>query len=312
MKVLILDSKSSQKELIHYANKEIEELKTKTEVIMYDSYKPDFSDIEELYDNDEKIVLFNQYAMDEGFENLSKHMDTFVNVKYILTPYSSYAGLDLDKVNELGIKYKNNAGANAKAVSQYAIAAMFSLLRKFPIFAKQEEESDGSILGEEIESKTAGIIGMGNVGIDLLEILNNLGIETKYYNRTDKNLNSEKVDIDEIFEQDLVFITIATNDETIELLKNIDKKIKRNNYIIDVSAHDELYDKEKVVEMLNNDEFKGYALESTELKSTSDKNFLKTPHVAWCTIEAEQKTYRNYICNAISILDGEELKFVSK
>jgi len=145
---------------------------------------------------------------------------------------------------------------------------------------------------------------MGNVGEALLEILNKLKIPTVYYNRSDKDVSSEKVSIEETFKQDLVFITVATNPETINLLSKMPEYINKNNYIVDVSAHDELYNKNEMIKSLSEGKFKGYGLE-TDIRNSNDLNLITTPHIAWCTYDAEKRTVDNYLDRAMSILRGK-------
>lgn len=311
MKVVFLNSKSSQEDLYTFNKELVEKLKSKYPVSMYDKINPDFSNIPELFDNDEKLVLVNHFALNKGFESFSKFLPNFKNIKYILSPYSSYSGLDLDLLKKMNIKYRNNGGANAKSVAQYALTTMLMLLSRFPQLSKLSDMPDGSILGEEIDNKTAGIIGMGNVGVALLEKLNKLEIPTVYYNRSDKDVYSKKVSIEDVFKQDLIFITVATNPETTELLSKINSYINSNNYIVDVSAHDELYNKEEVINLLCENKFKGYGLE-TDLRNSKDLNLITTSHIAWCTYDAEKRTVDNYLNRAISILEGkfESIDFI--
>lgn len=304
MKAVILNSKTSQQDLYTFNKDLIENLLKNYSATMYDDIRSDFSNIPELFDEEDKLVLVNHFAIEGGFETFSKHLPSFKNIKYILSPYSSYSGLDLDLLKKLNIRYRNNGGANAKSVAQYALTAMLMLLGRFPQLAKLESMPDGSILGDEIDNKTAGIIGMGNVGTALLEILNKLKIPSVYYNRSDKNVNSNRVPIEEVFKQDMVFITVATSPETIELLSKISSYINQNNYIVDVSAHDELYDKNEMIKLLGEGKFLGYGLE-TDIRSNENLNLITTPHIAWCTYDAEKRTVDNYLNRAISILKGD-------
>lgn len=321
MKVLILNSKEEMQTMYRFGADLEEELQQKTETIIYDQVNSDFSNIPELYDEDEKIVLFNHLSFKEGFAALTKHLPEFKNVKYLLSPYSSYSDLDLEVVKNLNIKYRNNAGANAKSVAQYAITTMFMLLTNIPQLGNAKQTPDGSILGEEFYEKSVGIIGMGQVGQVLVDFFNKVNVETKYFNRSEKPVEAQKVLLEEIFEQDIVFIAVDTNADTKTLLSQITGLIKPHNYIIDISARDNLYDKEQVIKMLTEGRFKGYALETDEnhnmgIAAAGEKinacNFVSTPHIAWCTLEAETRTIRNYLNRALDILDGkaDEIDFV--
>lgn len=305
MKPIFLSSPSSHRDILNYGEELFNRLVSEYDAAVYQSFKPDFSDVPELYTDEEKILLFNHFALPDGFVSLSEHLPKFKNVKYILSPYSSYAGLDLEKVKSLGIKYRNNGGANAKSVSQYAIACMFSLLSRIPELSAQSTSPDGTILGQEYHQRTAGIIGMGNVGKELLNTLNRLGIKTVYYNRTPQKVDAQLVALEEVFQQDIVFITIATNPDTKKMLANIGDLIQEKNYLIDVTGYDDQYDKQRIIDLLNAGQMQGYALE-TESHFTSDKNFLATPHIAWCTVDAEKRTVELFLQRALTILEGKQ------
>lgn len=214
MKVIFINTKSSEGDLYAYGEKLLKDIQKKYKVVMYTDAKPDFSNVPELFDEEEKLLMINGFAFKSYFRELTKALPKFKNVKYILSPYSAYEGLDIALLKKMKIKYRNNGGANAKSVAQYATTVMFMLLSRFPILAEGKSAPAGSVLGEELGAKTAGIIGMGNVGEELLKNLNGLGIKTVYYNRTPKSVSAKKVSIAEVFKQDLVFITIATNPET--------------------------------------------------------------------------------------------------
>lgn len=182
------------------------------------------------------------------------------------------------------------------------------LLSRFPVLAPLSTLPEGAVLGEEYHNKTAGVIGMGNVGEELLNILNGLGIKTVYYNRSSKNVNAKQVDLTDIFKQDIIFVTIATNPSTKDLLSDLPNQLQEKNYLIDVSAADDLYDKKKVVELLDGGKIKGYALELFDAKNfklISKSNFIATPHIAWYTIDAERRMIDNYLNRAKKILKGE-------
>lgn len=307
MKPIFLSSPSSQQDLVTYGKDIFEKLLSQYEGKAYDQFQPNFSDVPELFDQDEKILIVNNFALPDGFISFSKVLPTFNNVKYLLTPYSAYEGLDLELLKKMQIRFRNNGGANAKSVAQYAIMALFMLLSKYAVFTKTDTMPDGSVLGEERFGKTAGIIGMGNVGKEILDTLTRLGIETVYFNRSEEAVAAKKVTYEEIFKQDFIFVTIATNPETQKFLANFQNLLEPHNYVIDITATDELYDKKAIVDLLDQDFLKGYALEvfdPTQLKLSSQKNLIATPHIAWCTSDAEKRTVENLLTRTQLILEG--------
>lgn len=315
MKLIILESKSSVSDLDKYGKDLMNKLRETGSMILCDEVKADFSNIKDLFDEEEKILLFNPFSINGKFNTLTDNLPKFKNVKYILSPYSFYDGLDISLLQQLGIRYRNNAGANAKSVAQHALTLSLMLLGRFPLLATKNVWPDGSILGEEIAGKTAVIVGMGKVGLSLYPLLAGLGVTTKYYNRNDKKLDIPKITFEEIFENDLIFLTIASNLETREIVEPLPSLLKPQNYLIDISATDDLYDKKAVLKQLERGEFSGFGVELDKpdfLMPVTDCNFISTPHMAWATKDAERRTVRDYLNRALMVIDGraDEVDFV--
>ena len=82
---------------------------------------------------------------------------------------AGYEGVDLAVTDSLGIPVSNNGGANSYAVAEAAIGLILSLMRRLPegdAFIRANEWR-GNILGYdtfELAGKTAGIVGLGNIG----------------------------------------------------------------------------------------------------------------------------------------------------
>jgi D-3-phosphoglycerate dehydrogenase len=75
--------------------------------------------------------------------------------------------VDLNAAAARGILVTNVPGANAQAVAEHAIGLMLAVLRHTP-FADVQMRSGSwgraRLVGEELEGKTLGIIGLGNIG----------------------------------------------------------------------------------------------------------------------------------------------------
>lgn len=307
MKPVIISSHSSHQDLLTYGPSLLDKLIKDFGAVTYDHLQPDFSDIPELFNDEEKLVLFNHFATPRGFHDFTQHLPRFKQVKYVLSPYSAYEGLDLELVKNMGIRYRNNGGANAKSVAQYAIMAMFMLLSKYPVLGRGSKWPDGSVLGEERFGKKVGIIGMGNVGLEIYDTVHKLGMEAVYCNRTAADLSAPQVSLAEVAHQDIIFVTIATNPETVTFLKDFHTMLQPHQYVIDISATDTLYDKLAVAKLVETGQLQGYALELDDpsfLTPAPTVNIVATPHMAWCTVDAERRTVENYLQRALQILEG--------
>lgn len=90
-------------------------------------------------------------------------------LKHVQLLSAGYEGVDLGVTDALGIPVSNNGGANSYAVAEAAIGLILSLMRRLPegdAFVRNNEWR-GDILGYdtyELAGKTAGIVGLGNIG----------------------------------------------------------------------------------------------------------------------------------------------------
>jgi D-3-phosphoglycerate dehydrogenase / 2-oxoglutarate reductase len=75
--------------------------------------------------------------------------------------------VDLSAAMARGIPVTNVPGANAQAVAEHAIGLMLAVLRHIPFADAQVRGgawSRARVMGEELEGKTLGIVGLGNIG----------------------------------------------------------------------------------------------------------------------------------------------------
>lgn len=300
MKIVLI---STTEELQTHAPEQLATLKSLGAGI-YEKTDATFSNIAEFSGAEQVVLLFNEFSVEGGYDSLNIFLRSNSNIKYIFTPFSRF-NVDLELIKEKGITFQGNAGANKTAVAQFALSLYLQLLTKQPILGKLNSVPVGDILGQEITSLSAGIIGFGNVGQKLGAMLAALGVKVKFYNRSQKNVDyAEQASLNEVLKQDSLFITIAGNEETKSLFTEEFYSSLKDKYLVDVGASDNLYDKNIVVALCEANQLKGYALEvqaKVENIDSASGNFVKTPHMAWATEEAEQNTYRTWLQNALDI-----------
>jgi len=86
-------------------------------------------------------------------------------LKAVLKHGVGFDNIDIPAATERGIPVINAPGTNANAVAELAVGSMFSLARRLPM-VHQVVVSGGwqRQVGTEIEGKTLGIVGLGNIG----------------------------------------------------------------------------------------------------------------------------------------------------
>ena len=119
------------------------------------------------------------------------------------------------------------------------------LAEKFPLQLKKDYKMENSIpmLTTEIRNKTVGIIGLGTIGTKATEICNSLGMNVIYWNRTEKNNNYKKVDLETIFTiANFILPTFATNEDTRKLISDeLINKMNGNAIINVINNPEEIY-----------------------------------------------------------------------
>lgn len=243
-----------------------------------------------LSDEDEKILVVDPdwYNWDINADHLSK----IKNLKGVCLSTTAYDWIDLEYCKENNIIVSNIPKYSTDSVAEYAIFLMMCLAKKFPIQSKTDYKMDYSkyMLTTEIRNKTAGIIGLGTIGSKIANLCSNLGLNVIYWNRSKKENNYKKVDLDTLFnEADYIFPAFATNEETKKLITDeLINKMNGNAFINVVNAPRDLYNHDLLLNKAENEEI-SYAFElyGNEKKMYEYKgNIMATAPYAFYTKEA--------------------------
>lgn len=116
-------------------------------------------------------------------------------VRCVASATSGTDHIDLDCLRARGIPVFDAKGCNAGAVAEYALSSLFAL---------------SAANGLELESKIAGIIGCGNTGGRLRQLLDAIEVETRVYDPFLRNKNGGLVfqELDEVLEADIISLHV--------------------------------------------------------------------------------------------------------
>ena len=223
------------------------------------------------------------------------------NLKVIGRAGAGVDNIDVPTAKEKNMIVMNTPGGNANATAEHAFAMIMSVLREIP-FANQTTHKGQwekkSIKGTELSKKTLGIIGFGNVGVRLSNLVK--GFDMKVLVNS-KSLESRKKDYphvenvpfeDLISKSDIIsFHCKAPKDGKPMITKEHYKKMKPNAYIIN-AARGNIVDEKDLNESLNENLLAGAAVDVFS-KEPAKENILfnnpkviLTPHIAASTTEA--------------------------
>ena len=291
MRILFIDK-------IHtYLKNELEKLNHKCDTC----YKLNKVEIEQKIHKYDGIVLRSRIKIDKQLINKA------INLKFIARAGSGLENIDTKYAEEKNIRCYNAAEGNRQAVAEHALAMILSLFNNLNI-ANQEVRSGiwnrEKNRGIEISGKTIGIIGYGNNGSALANILKGFKVNILAYDKYLKTYNY-KSNMQNIFDNvDILSLHVPLTEETYYLVDNTYiNKFKKQIYIINTSRG-KCVKTIDLVKNLNSGKVIGACLDVLENENVSfeqintqksfnnlikNKNIILSPHVAGWTKESNIK-----------------------
>ncbi len=202
--------------------------------------------------------------------------------------------LDLDAIQALGIPVTITPGRNTNAVAEFTIGLMIALLRNIckadAQVKKHHSWARESFMGDEVKRLHVGIVGMGQIGNRVADLLTCLGAEVSAY---DPLVESRRPDVTFLpFEAllqsaDVITLHCPLTHATRHMvnMENI-HRIKKGAYLIN-TARGGVVDPEALIAALKSGKLKGAALDvhSTEPPDFQSElfrmdNVITSPHIA--------------------------------
>lgn len=236
-------------------------------------------------------------------------------------------GVGFDKVNlkdasSHGLCVTRTTGANKTGVAEMALMMLLAAGRQVMINRKTVNSGVWvKNIGSELIGKKVGILGFGNIGIELAKLLSGFGCEVVAYDifrneEAARELNVRFTDLEEIFTTcDAISVHLPYNDETDHMINaEVFAKMKSNAIIV-CTARGKIIDEDALYDALKNHTIAGagldvYATEPLprESKLTELDNIILTPHVSSQTYESLWYTYKKAIDIAADFFTGKELE----
>ena len=258
-------------------------------------------------------------------------IDECPNLKIIGRGGVGMDNIDVDYAIDKGIYIINSPKASCKSVAELVFAHFFSLARflhESNRLMPLEGETKFNTLKKsfnnatELSGKTLGVIGMGNIGLEVIKIGISLGMSIVAYNRTPKTENVKisffdgqslhfeikSVNLDEVLKKS-DFISINISNAEKYFIDNEQIAMMKEGVFIANTARGGVLNEVALIDAIERGKVAGAALDvfenepNPEIKILMNPALSLSPHIGGNTLEAQNRIAEELAEQIIKIKD---------
>ncbi len=266
------------------------------------------------------FIIRSRFRIDKGF------LDKATNLKFIGRVGAGLENIDCDYAEQKGIYLISAPEGNRNAVGEHSLAMLLSLFNK--LNKADKEVRQGKWLREdnrglELDGKTVGLVGYGNMGKAFAKKLRGFDVEVLCYDIKPHvgDENCKQVALEELQEKaDVLSLHTPQTELTIDMVNSeFINGFKKPFWLINTARGKSVVTKDLVI-ALKSRKILGAGLDVLEYEKSSfenlfssnmpeafqylikSENVILSPHVAGWTIESKEKL-------AQTIVDKIKAKF---
>ena len=288
----------------------------------HEDYTSTKEDVEKKIHEYDGIVIRSRFKIDKTF------IDAATNLKFIARVGAGLESIDCDYAEQKGIYLISAPEGNRNAVAEHALGMLLSLMNKFGEADAEVRQGDWNReknRGDELDGKTIGIIGYGNMGKAFAKKLRGFDIDVIFHDIKDglEDANAKQVTLNELqTKADVLSLHVPITELTNKMVnEDFINHFKKPFYLINTARGKCVVTKD-LVDALQSNKIKGAGLDVLEYEKSSFenlfldgqipysfeellqlKNVLVTPHIAGWTHPSTEKLSQ-------TIVDKIKAKFV--
>jgi phosphoglycerate dehydrogenase-like enzyme len=221
--------------------------------------------------------------------------------------------VDVTEATERRIRVINAPGSNAATIAEHTIALMLTLMRNLYTSVDRVKQNDwewrNQYAGDELNGKTLGILGMGNIGTRVARLGEAFGMEVLYWSRSDQNRS-----MDEVLQQaDVVSLHLPLDKGTENIIGEKQLALMKPGAFLVNTARGALIDHAALLDALNAQEIAGFAADVLpdeppvqSLALVQHPRAIVTPHSASLTASTYRRMCLLTVNNVVAVLAGRE------
>jgi D-3-phosphoglycerate dehydrogenase / 2-oxoglutarate reductase len=215
--------------------------------------------------------------------------------------------VDIGAARQIGIPVFNAPFSNTRSVAELVIGEIIMLLRRvFPRSSaahgtRWDKSAENS---HEVRGKTLGIVGYGNIGSQLSNLAEAMGMRVIFYDQTDKLRHGNTEPADSLpallAQSDVVSLHVPETPATHGMIGAAEiAAMKKSAYLIN-NSRGTVVDLEALAAALRAGHLRGAAVDVFPVEPASNKepfhsplqgleNVILTPHIGGSTVEAQER-----------------------
>ena len=295
MKIVVLDGYTENPGDISW-----EPLEALGDVTVYDRTSYEESPLIAERIGDAEIAVINKTPISRAT------IDACPNLKAIAVLATGYNVADYEYAKEKGIPVMNVPVYGTDNVSQFAVSLMLEACSHIGFHSDSVHAGEWASNQDwcywrfpmiEVSGKTAGIIGLGKIGVNTAKILNALNMKVIAFDTFQSEAGkavAEYVDLDELLEKsDFIFLHCPLFPSTQGIINKDNIARMKDGVILINNSRGPLVVEQDLADALNSGKIACAAVDvvSTEPIKPDNvlltaKNCIITPHISWATREA--------------------------
>jgi phosphoglycerate dehydrogenase-like enzyme len=235
-----------------------------------------------------------------------------------------YDNIDVESATKKGVIVTKVQGEiEREAVAEMAIALLMAVMRRLmeaSLFVRKGRWKERArFIGWEIKGKNVGIIGFGNIGSRVGEILKNgfsanvLAYDPYLSEEEIRSKGAKPVSLEELLRNsDIISLNASLNPENYHMLSFKEFSLMKEGIILVNTARGELIDEEALLDALEKGKVAGVGLDVVEGEPIDKnhpllrfENVVITPHTSAYTYECLRAMGENVVCDVERVFKGE-------
>ena len=235
------------------------------------SYEPKltFSELQKKIPDYNGLVIRSKFKIDSNF------IKQAVNLKFIARAGAGMENIDTVYAESKGIKCLNSPEGNKDSVGEHTMGMLLTLMHKIKISDAEIRKGiwNRQNIGTEIQGKTIGIIGYGNMGSAFAQRLKGFSVNVIAYDKYKTDFSDDyvkEVNLESLFQETVILSVHVPLTEETQFMINDDfiNHFKNPIYLIN-TARGKIVKTDDLVKNMKSEKIIGACLDVSEYEKTS-------------------------------------------